>query len=195
MEFANPQLILCGEETFPGKSTISEVPFSQKSYVNNTWECELVTYLNYKGASGHSRNSPAAVEQQTPYREMGKMLHTACCMPCTTAIPCDLHLMMMLQVLLITEENVWTWWLDTNLGPLLKGTAWFCTGEKARHKCEMLVEERVNCIERTRGSFKLVQVTNYIFRSDHFNSRYFRKDQQTARKEDQVLSSRIKDSC
>lgn len=83
----------------------------------------------------------------------------------------------------------------TNLPPPLNGTAWFSTGEKARYKCKMLVEEQVNCLERTHESFKPVEVANYTFRSDHFNSRYFRKDRQTAGNEDRVLSSRIKDSC
>lgn len=85
--------------------------------------------------------------------------------------------------------------MATNLGPPLNGTAWFSTVEKARYKCEMLEEERVNCLERIHGSFKSVEVATYTFRSDHFNSRYFRKDQQTAGNEDQVLSSRIKGNC
>lgn len=59
----------------------------------------------------------------------------------------------------------------------------------------MPVEERVNCLERTHGSFKPAEVANCVLRSDHFNSKYFRKDQQTAGNEDQVVSSRIKDSC
>lgn len=75
----------------------------------------------------------------------------------------------------------------TTLGPPLNSTAWLSTGQKAKHKCEMLVEERVNCPERTRGSFKPIEVANYIFRSDPFNNRCFRKDQQTSGNEDQVL--------
>lgn len=84
----------------------------------------------------------------------------------------------------------------TNLPPHpLNGTAWFSAREKARHKCETLVEEQVNCLDGTHRSCKSAEVANYIFRSDHFSCRYFRKDQQTAENEEQLLSSGIKDSC
>lgn len=75
LEFVNPQLILSGKETLQGKSTISEVTYSQKSYIN-TGECESVLYLNYRGDRADGRNSPAAAELQTSYREMGRILHT-----------------------------------------------------------------------------------------------------------------------
>lgn len=139
----------------------STVTYSQKSHINNTGECEPVSYLNYEGDRADGRNSPAAVELQTPYREMGRMLHTDCCIPCTAVVPCDSHLMMLLQILLVMRD-VWTRWLDTKLGPPLKGTAWFSTREKARQECEMLVEEQVNCLERTHRSFKTVEVENYF---------------------------------
>lgn len=91
-----------------------------------------------------------------------------------------------------SQENIfWTFsqiWVPS-------GTASFSTEQKARHKSEMLMEKRVNCLERIHGYFKPVEVTNSIFRYNHFNSMYFGKYPQTTGNEHQVLSGGITNSC
>ena len=135
------------------------VPFSQKSYTNNTWECQSVTYLNYEGAKVHGRNSPAALEQHIA--RWGKYyIHTACCTTCTIRIPSHLHLML--------QQVLWAW-TQTWAPPCMALLG--CLQGKKQGTNVRCWWKRVNCLERAHGSFKPVEVQNYIFRSDHFNSR------------------------